>query len=102
MNLIYRATAVEDVDHAFEYIHDVLKNPNAAESLRRRIAQAAALLKENPYMGTPLDSKAEGLETSLRFVIVSKHLIFYEVREDRIEILRVLDGRTDYLSHLLE
>ena len=53
-------------------------------------------------MGTPLDSKYEGLETDIRFLVVSKHLIFYEVHDDVIEIVRILDGRTDYLTYLLD
>ena len=50
-------------------------------------------------MGTPLSSKVD-LETDLRFLIVSKRLIFYRVDVDRIKITRVLDGRQDYMTHL--
>ena len=100
MKLIYRAAAVEDVEQTYDYICNKLKNPSAAESFRGRIVQAASLLKENPFSGTPLDIKYDGLETKIRFLIVSKHLVFYEVHEDMIEIVRILDGRTDYLTHL--
>ena len=102
MKLIYRAAAVADVDQTYAYIHDVLKNPHAASSFRHRIAQTVLLLEENPCMGTPLDSKYDGMETGLRFLVVSKHLIFYEVHEDMVEVVRILDGRTDYLSNLLD
>lgn len=35
-----------------------------------------------------------------RYLIVSKQIVFYEVIENTIEIIRVLDARTDYLSVL--
>ncbi len=58
------------------------------------------MLKENPHMGMALGNKFDGLNTDIRFVTVSKQLIFYVPHEDYIEIVRVLDGRTDYLTHL--
>ena len=42
------------------------------------------------------------LEVDLRFLVVSKWLIFYRVNEDRIEVTRVLDGRQDYMTHLFD
>ena len=102
MKLKYRPAAIADIQNACGYIRDKLKNPRAANNLKSRILYGALLLKETPYMGTPLDSKYEGLETEIRFLVVSKHLVFYEVHNDRIEIIRILDGRTDYLTHLFE
>ncbi len=55
----------------------------------------------NPYMGAALAEKFE-IATDVRYFVVSKQLIFYRVdgENDTVEILRVLDGRTDYLSVL--
>ena len=40
------------------------------------------------------------MKVQYRYLIVSKQIIFYEVTENTIEIIRVLDARTDYLSVL--
>lgn len=52
-------------------------------------------------MGASLRSKFE-LEDDVhyRYIIVSKQIIFYEIVNDTIEIVRILDGRTDYMSVL--
>ena len=52
-------------------------------------------------MGAALAEKFE-ITTDVRYFVDSKQLIFYRVDEKNstIEILRVLDGRTDYLSVL--
>lgn len=102
MILKYRPAALKDIQSSAGYIETVLKNPGAAYSLKAKILQGATLLKENPYMGTPLSSKQDGLDTNIRFLVVSRQLVFYEVCDDIIEIIRVLDGRTDYLSRLFD
>ncbi len=102
MKLEFRPAALSDIKRSADYIQTVLKNPKAARSLKAKILQGASMLKENPYMGMALAGKFDGLDTDVRFVTVSKQLIFYVPHEDYIEIIRVLDGRTDYLSHLFD
>lgn len=51
-------------------------------------------------MGVALDSKYE-VDTDIRVLTVAKQLIFYRVISDsHIEVIRVLDGRQDYLTLL--
>ena len=102
MRLKYRPAAIADIQRAADYIEKVLKNRSAAQRLKTKILQGASLLKENPQMGTLLSSKYDGLDTSIRFIVISKQLVFYEISDDVVEIIRVLDGRTDYLVHLFE
>ena len=58
-----------------------------------------SLLKDNPYFG-PKMSDRFNIDTSLRYLIVSKQIVFYDINEDNIEIIRILDSRQDYLSLL--
>lgn len=102
MRVKYRPAAISDIQRAADYIEKVLKNRSAAQKLKTKILQGTSLLKENPQMGTPLSSKYDGLDTSTRFIVISKQLVFYEISDDVVEIIRVLDGRTDYLTHLLD
>ena len=53
-------------------------------------------------MGTPLSSRFDDLDTTIRYLVIRKQMVFYEVTEDYVEITRVLDGRTDYLSRLFD
>ena len=41
------------------------------------------------------------VDTSLRYLVISKQLVFYNIKNDNIEIIRILDSRQDYLSLLL-
>lgn len=100
MKLQYRPAAISDIGKASDYIDDVLKNRSAANRLKSKILAGVSLLKDNPYMGTPLSSRYDGVPEDIRFLVISKQLVFYKVTETGIEVIRVLDGRTDYLVHL--
>ena len=100
MKLQYRPAAIADIRNASDYIADVLKNRSAANRFKAKILEGVSLVKDNPYMGTPLASKYDGVPEDIRFLVISKQLVFYKVTESGIEVIRVLDGRTDYLVHL--
>ena len=101
MKIVYKHQAVLDIRQTQEYIAQTLGNKKAAQKLVASILKAISLLADNPYMGAALAEKFE-IATDVRYFVVSKQLIFYRVDEGNsvIEILRVLDGRTDYLTVL--
>ena len=99
MRLLYRPAAVDDIESAAGYIEQELKNPFAANKLKTDLVRRIALLKDNPELGMKLSDKFD-VKSDYRFIIVNKHIVFYEIHPEHIEIVRVLDGRTDYLTHL--
>ena len=95
MKVQWRPAAIADVQATLKYIKYNLKNPSATRELNSRIFNSISLLRENPYMGALLSLKFDLNETvQYRYLIVSKQI------ENTIEIIRVLDARTDYLSVL--
>ena len=50
-------------------------------------------------LGMRLSAKT-GRETDLRYIICEKYLVFYRVDETTISVIRILDGRMDYLRIL--
>lgn len=100
MKIVYKKTALNDIQQTQQYIAKELHNPKAAKSLTERIIHDISQLSQNPYIGVPLNSKYE-VDTDIRILIVAKQLVFYRVVKDyRVEIIRVLDGRQDYLALL--
>ena len=101
MKVVYRPAAVNDIKSTAAYIENELKNPQAAQRFKERILYSVSLLKDNPNMGNLLSNKYDSVENGFQYIIVNNQLVFYEIYGDTIEILRVLDGRTDYLVQLL-
>ena len=101
MKIVYRPAAVQDIIETSDYIKNNLKNPQAAQKLKEQIARGISLLKDNPNLGALLADKFSLSENvKYRYIIINKQIVFYEVNDEIIEIVRVLDGRTDYLSKL--
>ena len=102
MKIRYKRAALRDIHQKQEYITSVLKNRPAAEKLTVSILRAVSLLADNPRMGIPLSGKFD-VDSDLRFLIVSKQLVFYRIEDETlVSVVRVLDGRQDYMSILFE
>lgn len=101
MKIVYKSAAVRDLQASRDYIAHRLKNPKAAQKLVTAVLKAASLLADNPCMGAALAEKFD-LVTDARYFVVSKQLLFYRVdkQQNTVEVLRILDGRTDYLAVL--
>ena len=100
MRVAYRPAAIQDIQRLCGYIGETLGNPRAADRLKAELLHSISSLKAYPEQGVPLASKYEWIDSTMRILIVQKQLVFYEVNGEDIEIIRVLDGRTDYLAKL--
>ena len=102
MNVKYRPSAIFDIESTAGYMGHELGNENAARKFRTRILQGISLLKKQPMMGMLLKERFDEIETEIRFFIIDKQIVFYEVNAaiEQIEVIRVLDSRTDYLALL--
>lgn len=99
MRLQYTPEARSDLKAIEQYIGDELSNQAAAHRIITHILKSCAQLKAQPYLGMQLEKKI-GRETDLYYLISGKQLIFYRVGADTISIIRILDGRTNYLQVL--
>ena len=99
MKIIYKKAAIDDLLNVENYIINQFHNDQAATKLKTNIVDTISLLKDNPYLG-PKMSDRFNIDTPLRYLIVSKQIVFYDINEDNIEIIRILDSRQDYLSLL--
>jgi toxin ParE1/3/4 len=62
-----------------------------ADQIVRRIVEASRPLNRHPLAGRSRDEIRPGLRSRA----TGSHVIFYRVRDDVAEIVRVLDGRRD-------
>ena len=100
MKIQYRPAAIADLAATSEYIQTRLHNPSAAAKLRADILHGISRLADTPKMGTLLRSKYEEIESDVRFLVIRKQMVFYEIHDQSVEVIRILDGRTDYLAQL--
>ncbi len=99
MILRYTPQARLDLHRIEDYIRNELSNPIAAENVTRRILLGCSNLKSNPRLGLDLSSKIQR-KTDLKYLVLSKYIVVYRIEKDLIEVIRIFDGRTEYLSYL--
>ena len=100
MRIEYKRTALLDLQQTQNYIANVLKNKPAAHKLVSSVLHAVSLLSDNPMMGTALNSRYD-VDSNIWFLVVSKQFVFYQIFDNSlISIIRILDGRQDYMSIL--
>jgi addiction module RelE/StbE family toxin len=91
--------ALHDLDEIYDYIANVLKNPDAADSAITKILGKTDLLSDNPEMGARLFF-GDDLFSGYRYVISDNYLAFYRVSSDSVYIDRVIYGKRDYMKIL--
>jgi plasmid stabilization system protein ParE len=91
MKLVFLASAVPDLRWFKAYYVSVF--PDGRERADRQFLAIQSLLKANPYIGHPSD-KIDGARE--HHVLRTPFTFLYRVRDDRIEVMRVLDTRADW------
>src|SRR4051812_14619145 len=69
-------------------------SPDIADSHLRDIGSVVANLRQSPFMGQARDD----LMVGIRRIVVYPTIVFYRVAADRVEIVRVVDGRRDFAA----
>lgn len=101
MRIKYTPAAIADLQELKDYISKTLHNPKAAHRITKNILDYCSNLKTHPQLGMSLAAKT-GIDTDLRYLICEHHLAMYRVEGDLVLIVRILDGRTDYMRVLFE
>ena len=68
--------------------------PSVADKHLRDIHRAATCLASTPLMGRQRDD----LRAGIREIVVYPTVLFYRVSQQRVEVVRVVDGRRDLAS----
>ncbi len=99
MILSYTPLARQDLHEIEDYIKNELANPQAAKNTVQRVLKGCSNLKANPKLGLDLSSKI-GQKTDLRYLIISTYIAVYRIEKNTIKVIRIRDGRTDYINYL--
>jgi len=90
MKLEFLSSALKDLEWASQYYGRVF--PQGRKNFRSNFRATQKILKENPYLGARLEDNEE-----VRRLIIVKtpFALIYRVTKTHIEVIRVLDDRSD-------
>ncbi len=96
MKIIYLHEALKDMQWVRHYYRNVF--PAGQGNARESLKTAESTVSRHPFIGRP----CEEIETGREYRIGRTPFSFlYQVFDDRIEILRVIDNRSDWMTKRL-
>ena len=98
--LKFSVKAYEDLVDIYDYTNDILKNPEGAKKVYKKIKDAIKKLEFLPKR-YPLIKVGEILY-NLRLFIIDDYIVFYMVADDEkiVRVERILHGASDWSKQL--
>jgi len=93
MNIEISQKARNDLQSIYDYLHESFGARIAEEKLQE-IKKDINLLGEMPFFGKAVAG------TGLRMLVSGMAIIIYDVMDKVLEILHIIDGRSDYAKTL--
>ena len=96
MRITYTPQARTDLREIRDYISQTLRNPTAAKNVTDKVIKSIHLLADQPMLGVSVEEKT-GRSTAYRCLFSGNYGVFYIPGTDAIQVIRILDLRTDYM-----
>lgn len=97
--LRYLSVALEDLRNIVDYITDTLKAPQAAMDLLNAFDKAISRIAQFPY-SCKVYPPSHDLANEYRILPVENYLVFYVVKEQIVEVHRILYAKMDITKPL--
>lgn len=95
----YSKESKEDLKGIKQYIKYNLQEPEITQKLISKIRKEINGLKRNPQIYSIIDDDLlKKLE--IRKLIVDNYIVFYRIKNDNVEIVRIMYGRRNWINLL--
>ena len=98
-NIEYSKESKEDLIRIKQYIKYNLQEPETANKLISKIRKSVKTLKDNPKIYTIIDDDVIR-KLKIRKFIVDNYIVFYRIKNDSAEIVRIMYGRKNWINLL--
>ena len=98
-NVEYSKDSKQDLIGIKQYIKNNLQEPEIAQKLISKIRKEINSLKDNPEIYAIIDDDVIR-RIEIRKIIVDNYIVFYRVKNNNIQIVRVMYGRRNWINLL--
>ena len=98
-NIEYSKESKQDLIGIKQYIKYNLQEPETAQKLISKIRNEINNLKHNPEIHSIIDDDLIK-KIEIRKLIVNNYIIFYRIKKDNIEIVRIMYGKRNWINLL--
>ena len=97
MNIRFSPKSINDINKIYRYLYENF-GERVADEKRERIHDDIDMLENNPFLGRSIDGHDQNLRQLTSYYPT---VIIYDINDLVVEILHIVDGRTDYKNNLL-
>ena len=98
-NIEYSRESKEDLIEIKQYIKYNLQELETANKLILKIRKSIKTLKNNPEIYTIIDDDVIR-KLEIRKLIIDNYIVFYRIKNDTIEIVRIMYGKRNWINLL--
>lgn len=98
--IFYSPAAVSDLEMIWDDVYEASSDYDTADNYVNGIREKIRSIQRIPRGGIPLSY--ENVFTGVYFVVYKKYHAFYRIREKRIEVSRILLGKSNYIARLID
>ena len=98
-NIEYSRESKEDLIEIKQYIKYNLQESETANKLILKIRKSIKTLKNNPEIYTIIDDDVIR-KLEIRKLIIDNYIVFYRIKNDTIEIVRIMYGKRNWINLL--
>jgi toxin ParE1/3/4 len=95
----YSKEAKQDLIGIKQYIKYNLQEPETAQKLIFKIRDEISNLKNNPEIYSVIDDDIIRKQ-EIRKLIIDNYIVFYRIKNNNIEIVRIMYGRRNWINLL--
>ena len=96
MTIHFSPKAISEINAIYKYLFENF-GEKVADEKKDKIHDYIDKLADNPFMGHSIDGK----DKNLRLLSVPPCVVVYDINDQIIEIVHIVDARTDYIKNLL-
>lgn len=97
--LLIAPTVERDLSDILFYMKSLGTYEPNIQNFLESIYNVFELIQTTPLIGTSLETKVD-IPTNIRFFVVEKYIIFYELVDRTIKIYRIISEKQDYIASL--
>ena len=98
-NVEYSEEARQDLLDIKKYVKYNLQESNTAEKLISKLKRTISNLKDNPEIYAIIDNNIIK-KFEIRKIVVDNYIIFYRIKYDSIQIVRIMYGKRNWIDLL--
>lgn len=99
--VITSSETVRDIEEAVFYKEELGTYAENIVKFKQEVVSTIRRLADSPKIGSNLSARIDE-ETEIKYSVIQDYILFYEIEEDTVKVLRLLPARSNWMNTVLK